>query len=181
MFLYATDVVLFLKPAASDINIVTDILQLFGEASGLRTNIQKSSVVPIQCEPSDIENIQALLPCRLEGFPIKYLGLPLSLKELTRAQLQPLIDKLADQLPGWKADLMTRVGRAVLVQSMLTSSIIYHTMALDIPHWAIKAIDKIRWNFLWQGRKEANGGHCLLTWPKVARPKKLGGLGISDI
>jgi hypothetical protein len=26
-----------------------------------------------------------------------------------------------------------------------------------------------------------NGGHCLLTWPKVTRPKDLGGLGISDL
>jgi hypothetical protein len=33
---------------ASDIRITLEILQLFREASGLRTNIQKSSVHPIQ-------------------------------------------------------------------------------------------------------------------------------------
>jgi len=33
--------------------------------------------------------------------------------------------------------------------------------ALDFPKWAIKAIDKIRWAFLWKGRKEVNGDHCL--------------------
>lgn len=47
--LYADDVVIFLRPTASDINITLDILQLFGEASGLKTNVQKSSVHPIQC------------------------------------------------------------------------------------------------------------------------------------
>jgi hypothetical protein len=41
--LYADDVI-FLRAAAMDINIILDILQLFGEASGLRTNVQKSSV-----------------------------------------------------------------------------------------------------------------------------------------
>jgi hypothetical protein len=31
-------------------------------------------------------------------------------------------------------------------------------MAIDIPHWALDAIDKIRKGFLWRGRKEASGG-----------------------
>ncbi|KAG2628069.1 hypothetical protein PVAP13_3KG315327 [Panicum virgatum] len=54
-------------------------------------------------------------------------------------------------------------------------------MALDLPPWALKAIDKIRRGFLWKGRRDARGGHCLLAWPKVARPRNLGGLGISNL
>jgi len=46
--LYADDVVLFLRPSAGDIEITLDILQLFGSASGLTTNLQKSSVLPIK-------------------------------------------------------------------------------------------------------------------------------------
>ena len=67
----------------------------------------------------------------------------------------------------------------VLVQFVLTSIMIYILMALDLPPWALKAIDKIRRGFLWKGRRDASGGHCLLAWPKVARPLNLGGLGIS--
>ena len=54
-------------------------------------------------------------------------------------------------------------------------------VALDLPKWAIKATNKIRRGFLWRGRKEANGGHCMVAWGKVTCPKELGGLGISDI
>ncbi|WVZ89009.1 hypothetical protein U9M48_035473 [Paspalum notatum var. saurae] len=43
------------------------------------------------------------------------------------------------------------------------------------------AIDKVRRGFLWRGRKEAKGGHCLIAWDKVQRPKALGGLGISNL
>lgn len=104
-----------------------------------------------------------------------------SLRRLTKAQLQPLIDRIADLLPSWKADLMTRQGRAVHVQHVMVATIMYHAMALDLPHWAIKALDKICRGYLWQGRKDAQGGHCLIAWPKVTRPKELGGLGISDL
>jgi hypothetical protein len=98
-------VVIFLKPTAGDINILLDMLQLFGEASGLKTNVQKSSVLPIQCQ-EDRQTIETLLPCQLLEFSCRYLGLPLSLHKLTKAQIQPIIDKVADQLPGWKADLL---------------------------------------------------------------------------
>jgi hypothetical protein len=125
--------------------------------------------------------IQELLPRRMEQFPIKYIGLPLAVKKLTKAQLQPLIDKVADLLLGWKAELLTKAGRVVHVQFVITATIVYHAMALDLPPWAIKAIDKIRRNYLWRGRKETRGGHCMIAWSKVTRPKELGDLSISNL
>jgi len=127
------------------------------------------------------ETIQAHFPCQVLDFPCTYLGLPLTLQKLNKAQIQPIIDKIADQLPGWKADLLTKAGRRILVQFVLTSMLIYLVMALDLPPWALKAIDKIRRGFLWKGRKDVKGGHCLLAWPYVTWPEELGGLGISQL
>ena len=179
--MYADDVALFLRPESGDITTTMDILNLFGEASGLKTNLQKSTVIPIRCAELEIATIQNLLPCPLSEFPCRYLGVPLSLRKLTKQQVQPIIDRIADQLPSWKADLVTRAGRRVLVQSVLTGMLIYLAMAFDFPTWAFKAVDKIRRGFLWRGRKDAKGGHCLVAWVKVCRPPELGGLGISDL
>jgi len=123
--LYTDDVVLFLRPVATYLQMAEDLLQLFGSTTGLKTNIQKSSVLPIHCSEEDMTIVQAHLPCEVQEFPCKYLGLPLSLRKLTQVQLQQLIDKIADQLPGWKADLMNRAGRAIQVQHVLTAMMIY--------------------------------------------------------
>jgi hypothetical protein len=58
---------------------------------------------------------------------------------------------------------------------------IYAAMAIDFPQWDIHAIDKIRKGFLWKGRKEVNGEHCLVAWGKVCHPLQLGGLRISSL
>jgi hypothetical protein len=45
----------------------------------------------------------------------------------------------------------------------------------------IKAIDKIQRGFLWKGRKDVKGGHCLVGWKKVCRLIDMGGLGIHNL
>jgi hypothetical protein len=39
--LHADDIAIFLRPAAADISLTLGMLQLFGDASGLKTNVQK--------------------------------------------------------------------------------------------------------------------------------------------
>uniref|UniRef100_A0A453GFV2 Reverse transcriptase domain-containing protein n=1 Tax=Aegilops tauschii subsp. strangulata TaxID=200361 RepID=A0A453GFV2_AEGTS len=50
LLLYADDVILFCHPSTSDTLAVRDILQLFGRASGLWVNFQKSTATLIRCD-----------------------------------------------------------------------------------------------------------------------------------
>ena len=178
---YADDAVIFLRPYNLDLITIKHLLDLFGHASGLRTNLAKSSVSPIHCTDEELALTADILSCSIKFFPCMYLGLPLSIGKPTKEVLLPLVDKVADYLPGWKASLMNRAGRLVMVKVVLTAVPIYLLTALDLPKWVIKAIDKKRRGFLWKGHQQANGGNCLVAWEKVQRPLEYGGLGIHNL
>jgi hypothetical protein len=109
------------------------------------------------------------------------LGLPVSDKKLGRRDLLQWVDKIANRLPGWKAPLLNLAGRTTLVRFMLSAIPVYLFIAMNVPKWVICAIDKIRQGFLWKGRKDVKGVHCLVAWDKVTRPLDLGGLGIANL
>lgn len=106
--LYADDAAVFLTPVASYLHVIKQILQLFGEASGLHTNLAKSTILPIRCNTEEVQLITNELSCTVSAFPCKYLGLPLSLRRPSKANFQPLIDKVTSRLQAWQAGMLPR-------------------------------------------------------------------------
>ncbi|KAM0920400.1 hypothetical protein ACQ4PT_007548 [Festuca glaucescens] len=179
--LYADDVVVFAKPEVAEVAAVRGIMECFGGASGLCVNFNKSAAAPIRCPPQVLADMAAALDCPISTLPCNYLGLPLSIQRLTKRDLQLVLDKLANKLTFWKAKLLTKEGRVTYVQAIMTASVIYQLLALDLEPWFFHAVDKLRRGFLWAGRHEARGGNCLVAWDLVYRLKRDGGLGFHNL
>ena len=105
----------------------------FGHVSGLRTNLAKCSVTPIHCSEEDLTLLSDLLFCEIKNFPCTYLGIPLTIHKPRKTELMPLIDKVADNLPKWKASLLNRAGRLVVVRAVFSAIPIHLMIAVDLP------------------------------------------------
>jgi hypothetical protein len=81
-----------MRPDLNDMLATMVVLNIFGKSTGLCTNLSKSSIIPIACAANDI-SLMAAAECKVEQFPVQYLGLPLSDKRLKRADFQKLLDK----------------------------------------------------------------------------------------
>lgn len=179
-FFYADDMVFFVAPKQQDLVIAKVILEIFGQASGLRTNGNKCLISPIHCDLEDTVTLLRFFPGKLAPFPVRYLGIPLAISRLKKADLQPLVDKVANCLPTWKGSLINKAGRAVLIKAKLSAIPVHTALAIEISPWVIKCIDKLRRSFLWSGNSTTKGGCCSVAWPKVS-PARARGLGIIDL
>jgi hypothetical protein len=84
--------------------------------------------------------VSSLFPCRMVDFPIKYLGIPLSVTKLPKAAL---VDRITDRLLMWKGWLMHHSGCLALIKSTLTSIPIYTLISIGMPTWMHNALQKI--------------------------------------
>jgi hypothetical protein len=82
-------------------------------------------------------------PCQLIEFPVKYLGIPLSVTKLPRCALQPLLDRVADKLPTWKGRLMHRSGQLTLIKTIMMAVPVYTSISVGLPPWFLKTLHKI--------------------------------------
>jgi hypothetical protein len=157
--LYADDAMLFLITIAADVSNLQHLLNHFGMATRLCTNIEKSEIYQIRCDGIDITHVLQNFHVRQGQFPCKYMGIG----KTKREDEQILIDKVARKLPRWKCKLLNKTGRLTLINSMLYAMVLYHMTVFPLSKWAIKKINKIRRNFLWHGSDEARGGNCLMN------------------
>jgi hypothetical protein len=141
--LYADDAGIFVNPLKEELQAISSILNCFGQASGLITNMTKTEVFPVRCDEVDLPDILADFPAKIASFPGKYLGLPLHFRRLRKVDLQPLIDKIAGKLPGWMGKNIARPGRVTLARSVLFATGIYHATAIPLSKWARDKINRI--------------------------------------
>jgi len=156
-------------------------LSLFGQVTGLQTNVHKSSVTPIRCEGIDLDDVLADFQAVRASFPIRYLGLPLSIRRLRRVDFQLLIDKVAARLSVWRGRNITQAGRVTLTKAVLSSQPVYLLTALSTTNGVLDSIGRHRKRFLWAGDERLTGGKCKINWPTVARQTYLGGAGLLDL
>ena len=116
------------------------------------------------------------LPGDLQAFPILYLGIPLSINKPRKCGLQHLVDKVVARLPTWKAGLLTKAGRTVLVKTKMSAIPVYMAIAISISPRVLKCIDNRRRAFLWKGTRAGTSSLlglrfvALQTWAGLGYP-----------
>jgi hypothetical protein len=148
--------------------------------SGMRINFHKSELVPLNLEQNKAHWLAHIFSYPLGSFPIKYLGVPLHYDNLTREDIQPLVDKILKKIAGWRGRLLSLAARAMLIKTCLASIPVYLLSFIKFPKWAIKIINTHMSNYLWNDSAESHKYH-LANWDLVSMSKDYGGLDLPNL
>ena len=157
-------------------------MDIYSDFSGLCLNRAKSTVVGIGLSPEALAQVSAILSTPVASLPIRYLGFPLTEGHMRNADWQPVTAKIEARLGGWQARLLSRGGRLVLLQFILTAIPTYFMALACMPEGVRQRIECTMRRFFWQGaRTPETRGVALVAWSIITRPKSLGGLGIRQL
>ncbi|RVX11532.1 Transposon TX1 uncharacterized 149 kDa protein [Vitis vinifera] len=74
---FADDTIFFSNSREEELQTLKSLLLVFGHISGLKVNLNKSSIYGINLDQAHLSRLAEMLDCKASGWPILYLGLPL--------------------------------------------------------------------------------------------------------
>lgn len=83
--IFADDIAVFTDGSPSLLKGTLDVFQDFSQISGLRINVAKSKVFAAGRGKQTLENAAAAYGLTVSALPIKYLGMPLTTKTMSRS------------------------------------------------------------------------------------------------
>jgi hypothetical protein len=100
-------------------------LDWYAWASGQCINYQKSRLFFFNT-PVDVQNkVLKILGCLIAMLPSTYLGLPLTVKEVSLEFWNSILERTQRKLAGWKGKLLSNAGNLQLVASTLQGIPVY--------------------------------------------------------
>ena len=161
---------------------LSTMMDIFSEFSGLRLNRAKSTFVGFELSAKELSGCSQILETPIGALPIRYLGVPLVDRRLRIQDWQPVFEKVETRLGGWRARLLSRGGRLVLLKSVLAAIPIYYLSIFRIPAGVRRRLEKTMRTFFWRGsRPKESRGWALVAWTTVCQPVSQGGLGIRNL
>lgn len=147
--LYADDMTVFVRRRES-VDRLQIIFQAFQEVSGLKVNMEKTNIMGI----GNYENSVEELPFGKKVREMKILGVYFSLDLKIREELnyKEILSKIKKLIGWWKQRDLSIMGKIHLLKTYALSKLNYVCSSLDVPRWVFIDIQKICFEFIWNGK-----------------------------
>jgi hypothetical protein len=147
---YVDDTIIFMDDNIEKAKNLKLLLCAFEELSGIKINYHKSEIFCF-CDARNSENMYSqLFGCQIGSYPFKYLGILMHYKKLSNIDWKALEQRIEKKLSCWKGKLLYVGGRLVLINSILTSMVLFMLSFFEVLRGVLEKIEYFRSSFFWQ-------------------------------
>lgn len=177
---FADDSLFFLNATDHNCREMIKILDSYCKASGQRVNYNKSSLYFSPNTPDHIRaQLSDILMVEATKNPGKYLGLPTIWGKSKKQSLAYVRDNIFRKIEGWNQCILSPAGREVLIKSVASAVPVYPMTIFKFPKTLCQEINSEIARFWWSQQEDESRIHWI-SWDKMGRSKKQGGMGFRD-
>ena len=120
--LFADDSLLFCRATQGEVQVISELLQTYADASGPCINFDKSSVYfNTNTAMDQRERIKGELGVSEVDRFDSYLGLPTLVGRAKYQTFSYIKDRVWKKIQGWKGQLLSKVGKEILIKAVAQS------------------------------------------------------------
>ncbi|XP_030923859.1 uncharacterized protein LOC115950759 [Quercus lobata] len=164
-----------------EVQVISDVLELYAVASGQCINLEKSSVFfssnTSRMQRDWIKNELGVQ--KVEKFE-SYLGLPTLIGRSKYQAFSFLKERVWKKIQGWKGKLLSKAGKEVLIKAVAQSIPTYTIGVFQLPVKLCNELNMMCARFWWGQCGDEKKIHWK-SWESLVQPKKGGGMGFRDI
>ena len=172
MFQHADDTTFFVSSITSIFSIMR-VVKVYELASGSKCNMNKTELLVIGRSEADPRDF---------NFPVKndfivVLGIAMGNDQvlIEKENWENRTGKCASVLRRWKCRNLSFKGKAIVINSLVVSRLVYLATVLHIPEWVISTVRRILMDFMWRGKTP------LISYKSLILPVNKGGLQLCDM
>ena len=179
--LFADDSLIFCQANKNEVQVVSDTLQLYAEASGQCINLEKSSAyfnsnVPVDQKAWIIDKLKVK---EVEKFDA-YLGLPTLIGRWKYDTFAFIKERVWKKMQGWKGKLLSRASKEVLIKAVAQSIPTFLIGVFQLLGKLCDELDAMCARFWWGQIGQERKIHWK-NWSFLTLSKKEGGMGFRDL
>ncbi|XP_026455374.1 uncharacterized protein LOC113356446 [Papaver somniferum] len=174
------DIMMFCKGNLKSLQNLVDLLGRYQVASGQTVCRQKSKIYYGGGSLSRRNYLADYLGMSVATFTDRYLGVQIMPRTVRYHHISGVVEKIKDQLAGWKGFLLSFHDRLVLVKSVIASYSIHNMVIYKWPSKFILQCERAIRNFIWTGDSNVSRV-VVVAYDKVCFPFEEGVLGLTRL
>ena len=175
---FADDTTIFLDGSENSLRHTLNILEIYGNYSGLKMNKEKSELVWIGKEKNSQKKLCNDVKLAWGSTEFKLLGITFvtNLNQMPEKNYEPILGKITKTIKSWSNRMLTPIGKISVIKTILISKFVHHFQTLpNPPPQLIKKINKMLFEFIWDKKPDK------ISRTNLIQPKKHGGLDMIDL